>query len=361
MKQHKHSTMNDAYVVFHSLILSLFWISACTSPIISSPEASDSQQSLESTIVSMKQQITTLEKQTTQDAQEINIQTTQLAQQQSLLLTQQAAISPTNAQTSIGDTATLTPTQVTPSVAIKIPSKDDVDIQTKIQTAKILLFEDISGSKTRLPRYVKKALDIAGYSYTDVGSGQGWLKDQLESNTNWDLIIISSEVSGRISGDFFDRLSDYALNGTALILELGDLDAIYDGKSKDFLNRCGIEFEMDLPGSASGSIWFLQPDTTIISKPNELLPKLDYAKRQWLDSGDLVKIKKYGEKVVGDATLLFGTNKNYQDSHGVLTSCMDGRVLIQTFTNHQYDGDSMVKLWENYVYFTLYNHFLYQN
>lgn len=361
MKQHKHSPIRDAYGDFHILFFSLFWISACTSPVISSPEGSNTQQSLESTIVSMKQQITTLQKQTTQDAQEINIQTTQLAQQQYLLHTQQGAPSPTDAQTPGAETTTLLSAHITPSETIKSPSKDDFDIQTKIQTAKILLFEDISGSKTRLPRYVKKALDNAGYSYTDVGSGQGWLKDQLESNTNWDLIIISSEVSGRISGDFFDRLSDFALNKTSLILELGDLDAIYDGKSKDFLNKCGIEFEMDLPGSASGPIWFLQPDATILSQPNELLPKLDYAKRQWIDSGDLVKIKKYGGKVVGDATLLFGTNRNNQDSHGVLTSCMNGRVLIQTFTSHQYDGDSMIKLWENYVYYTLYNHFLYQN
>jgi len=38
----------------------------------------------------------------------------------------------------------------------------------------LLLFDDISGSKIRFPRYVKEALEKGAFSYTDVGNGQGW-------------------------------------------------------------------------------------------------------------------------------------------------------------------------------------------
>jgi hypothetical protein len=43
---------------------------------------------------------------------------------------------------------------------------------------------------------------------------------------------------------------------------------------------------------------------------------------------------------------------------GVLASCFQGRVLIQTFCNHDYHEGDIVPLWQNYIHYTLKNHFL---
>ncbi len=350
-------------------------ISACTIPFLSS--GGDSQQSLESTIAAMNLQATIVAQQSIQDAQ--NLQATMLAQQQNMLSTQQASLSQQGEQTSgsetggtsplvteeTGGTAPLTteePAETTaPLEETEAVQVDDTDLEAKIQAAKILLFEDVSGVTPPKVRMVKEALDSADYSYTDVGSAQGWLKDQLMSDSGWDLIIISSEYGGRISGEFFDYLVDYASKGTAIILEFWDLDAIFQGKSKTLLDECGIEFQVDWTGGAASSLRFLQIDNPIFHEPNELSSSLKYSTRVWKDGGDLVKIKIYGGNVVGDAVLLIGTQPDQKDSHAVLTSCMGGRVLIQTFTTHQYDSEDMTKLWQNYVHYTLKNHFLFSN
>lgn len=326
--------------------------------------------------------------QATQNAQ--NVQATMLAQQQNILTTQQASLSQQPAPTSEAESGGSSPlsteqtggsspltteqpgevTSLTTEEPVESPASPDVteaiqvndtDMDAKIQAANILLFEDVSGVTPPMVRMVKEALDTADYSYTDVGSAQGWLKDQLIGGTDWDLIIISSEYGGRITGEFFDYLIDYASKGTAIILEFWDLDAIYQGKSKTFLDECGIEYDVDWTGGPSGSLRFLQIDNPIFHEPNELSESLKYSTRYWKDGGDLVKIKRYGGNVVGDAVLLIGIEPDKKESHAVLTSCMGGRVLIQTFTTHQYNNEDMIYLWQNYVYYTLKNHFLFNN
>jgi hypothetical protein len=47
-----------------------------------------------------------------------------------------------------------------------------------------------------------------------------------------------------------------------------------------------------------------------------------------------------------------------QTDEGVLASCYSGRVIIQTFSDHDYDQADIVPLWENYIHYTLKNHFL---
>jgi hypothetical protein len=37
---------------------------------------------------------------------------------------------------------------------------------------------------------------------------------------------------------------------------------------------------------------------------------------------------------------------------------MDGRVILQTFSSHDYPTNDMVALWQNYIVYTLTNHFL---
>ncbi len=368
MKPPQNSLKKDAFFIFgykpiYIILIVFIMLPACTFTNKVCQGCSDVQQSLGSTITALKIQATGMAQQATSDSQQIQTQAANLSQQQNLLLTQLVSLPTKSSQPSESGganpktTAQLTITPSPPQSAVPT-QMDDVKLQAKMQAAKILLFEDISGSKTHLPRFVKETLDKVNYSYTDVGSGQGWLKEQLESDVDWDLIIVSSEVGGRISGEFFDYLSNYAAKGTAIILELWGLDEVYQGKSKTFLDDCGIEFEMDWSAVSSSPLWFLQPDNPIFHEPNELDSRLRYFKRLWPDGGDLVKIKKYGGKVVGDATLLIGTQMDITNSHAVLTSCMGGRVLIQTFASHQYHSEDILKLWENYIYYTLKNHFI---
>lgn len=313
MKNERLLLYNDNKITKRLLCLGLIiiiagLISACTLPFLSSEKDDGYQQSLDSTVAALNLQATSMVQQATQEAQ--NIQATMLAEQQSLLATQQAALAQQSDQISESGTGETPPStteepgessslateepaetvpltteepvepQVSPEVTESMPV-DDADLDAKIQAANILLFEDVSGVTPPKVRMVKEALDQANYSYTDVGSAQGWLKDQLMSDTEWDLIIMSSEYGGRITGEFFDYLIDFASKGTAIILEFWDLDAIYQGKSKGLLDECGIEHQVDWTGGAASALRFLQPDNPIFHEPNELGSSLKYSTRVW--------------------------------------------------------------------------------
>ena len=60
----------------------------------------------------------------------------------------------------------------------------------------------------------------------------------------------------------------------------------------------------------------------------------------------------------GDAQLLAGWKAKPDSRGGLITSCMGGRTIIQTFSNHDYHEDQIKDLWENYITYTLTNHFL---
>jgi hypothetical protein len=41
----------------------------------------------------------------------------------------------------------------------------------------------------------------------------------------------------------------------------------------------------------------------------------------------------------------------------LITACIEGRVIIQTFSDHDYHRSDIQALWENYVTYVLTNHF----
>ncbi|HTP02521.1 MAG TPA: hypothetical protein VMJ64_14195 [Anaerolineales bacterium] len=41
----------------------------------------------------------------------------------------------------------------------------------------------------------------------------------------------------------------------------------------------------------------------------------------------------------------------------MLASCYDGRVILQTFSDHDYRQEEIIALWQNYIHYTLKNHF----
>ena len=62
------------------------------------------------------------------------------------------------------------------------------------------------------------------------------------------------------------------------------------------------------------------------------------------DIGDRVQLGSGG-----DAELLVGTHPTYPTSHGTVTVCIDGQLILQTFSSHQLSLESMVAVWENYI------------
>lgn len=70
------------------------------------------------------------------------------------------------------------------------------------------------------------------------------------------------------------------------------------------------------------------------------------------DIGDLI-VKLPG------SLALFGTGLTSRDPnrYGLLTSCNDGKILLQTFSTHDYRLFETTELWANYAHFVLSNHF----
>jgi hypothetical protein len=63
------------------------------------------------------------------------------------------------------------------------------------------------------------------------------------------------------------------------------------------------------------------------------------------DIGDLVRLS-----CAGDAQLILGTKATEKNTHGTVTVCMDGQLIIQSFSSHALTFNAMQPLWENYIY-----------
>jgi hypothetical protein len=274
-------------------------------------------------------------------------QATQLAQQQSL------------PQTVPPPQVTEAPATVPPVQASEAPSS--ADLEAKIKNAKILLFEDMAGQKVFAEylkeyiyptRYVKEALDMGGYTYKDDGSAQGWFKDDLLSTTDWDLIIASSEAHTKIQGEFFEYLLPQINRGAAVIIEMWYGYSISQGKIAPILSKCGVEINADLPNPDTLALWPFIPDHPVFNYPNSGV-SLRNSFRFWgYDYGDLMR--KIGS---GDATLLAGTIATSKSDHATLVSCIQGRLILNTFCSHDYKEQEITRLWENEIYYVLKNKF----
>jgi hypothetical protein len=245
----------------------------------------------------------------------------------------------------------------TPPPVIEIPTPEPVDIETQIQNANILLYEDAGAAG--LKRYVKEALDRGGYSYTDVAGEIGRFRSELTSGVQWDLIIAAAESRSFIEGEFFEYLNDSLNEGGAVIIEVWYLDEILRGKVSSIMDRCGFKLHKDWkdPDKDSRSIFWLQPDHPLLSYPNSDISLVHYGP-YWLtgDVGDLLM------STANSNGVLVGGNVTYQkNSYGLVGVCDDGRLVLQTFSTHDYQSAHVINLWENYIYYTLENHFLYIN
>jgi hypothetical protein len=90
----------------------------------------------------------------------------------------------------------------------------------------------------------------------------------------------------------------------------------------------------------------------ILNEPNSGLSFTDVTSFWWdpngriaYDIGDLME-----NSMTGDARLLVGTQASEKTSHGTLTVCMNGQLILQTFSSHQLTFEAMKPVWENYIY-----------
>jgi hypothetical protein len=222
------------------------------------------------------------------------------------------------------------------------------DFEERMKSAKILVYEDTQG----IGLWIKDALDGLGLKYTHIGDRSGDFMSQLNSSTQWDLIIVGAEAKTKVQGEFWDVIVErVARDDTALIAEVWYLDTLGEGRIKSLLTGCGVRFQRNW--DLAESIYWLQSDHPLFSEPNNTVALIHYSRYWQAQAGDLIKLSPGS-----NATLLAGTFQKQKSDYGVMATCYDGRVILQTFSNHDYRYNEIIPLWQNYIYYTLKNRFL---
>lgn len=265
------------------------------------------------------------------------------ATEMSLQLTRQALDSASQTQ----------PTEAPPPATEAIPPPTEVvptatlDVNQRMKSAKILVYEDTP----YIGMWVKNTLDGMGLKYTHVGDALGAFMENLNSGIQWDLIIVAAEAHEEVSGEFFDVLTRRVTQDqTALIVEMWYLDLISEGRIKSLTTQCGIGLQKSY--NLADSIYWLDSTHPVFNEPNNAIPLIHYGRYWQWQAGDYLRLLPGS-----DATLLAGMYQNRNSDYGVVASCFEGRVIFQTFCNHDYDQADIQLLWENYIYNTLKSRF----
>jgi hypothetical protein len=240
-----------------------------------------------------------------------------------------------------------------PTISVTVPAPEPSE--RLLESARILLFEDMSAS--RQIRIVKEALDDLGYYYLDVGSAKGWFKTQLLSDVKWDLVIAAAEAEREFGGEFFQYLDQQIAKGAGVIVENWDIDAAPTGKAGLLLHRCGLRFKADWYMPELRVFYWTVPDAPVFHAPNQMPSNLGNAAPLWTgDLGDLLEVDPQAASRPDAPLILASTNFDTKTTNGLLASCLNGKVILQTFRTHEYQHDTMLHLWENYIYQTLKAH-----
>ena len=223
------------------------------------------------------------------------------------------------------------------------------DVETLIQSANVLVYENTDARGIGM--WIQDALNGLGVQYTQTGSYSGHFMENLNSGTKYDLIIVGAEDKDKISGEFWDVINARLVRDkAALIAEIWYLDREAYGPISQILSGCGIRYQKDYP--VAESIYWWVPDHPVFNEPNTVVPLIHY-NRYWSNqTGDRIRVGSGGQ-----ATLLAGLSAQPASDGAVLATCYEGRVIIQTFSDHDYDKNEIVPLWQNYIYYTLKNHF----
>jgi len=222
---------------------------------------------------------------------------------------------------------------------------DDVDI---------LLYDDMFGLGQS--PIIENAIDGLGLGSNtkNVGGAMGDFLSNMNSATKWDLIIIAAESRDAISGEYFDVLADQIDRGVSIVIEIWYIDDISQGRIQPVMQRCGISFFRDWWRAVGDNVvdyivYLLDQDDPMFSQPNTmqmLVPSRSYL---WVyDIGDMLELN-----AGSDAVLLGGTQPKQYSNYGTIAECLDGRMVWQTFSTHDYQYQDMINMWQNYIYNTL--------
>jgi predicted flap endonuclease-1-like 5' DNA nuclease len=220
----------------------------------------------------------------------------------------------------------------------------------KIRNAKVLIFEDtsIQGIGQWIEDTVRR-MGIKNYTQTNDFSGD--FMEQLNSPTKWDLILVGAESKTKIQGEFWDAIMERVDKKVAIVAEVWYLDLLGGGRIKAFTSECGVGYASNY--DLAESIYWWDIESPVFTTPNIVDPLIHY-NRYWANQcGDKMRITGGG-----DAQMLAGYRLKPDSRGGFIASCMGGRTIIQTFSNHDYHEDQIKDLWENYITYTLTNHFL---
>ncbi len=245
--------------------------------------------------------------------------------------------------------------------ASEAPTSAPVDMKALIKASNILIYEDIVGDPDLVPVVTNtvNAMGFSGGRIMNAGDGLGRFKEYANSATKWDLMIVAAEERRSFSGEMFEVMYDHINNGGAVVIEVWYLDDVASGKIAPILSKCGVSFARDWwrdnqYDPFNYSIYWLDKYHPLLSTPNTVTAP-SYPYPEWFgDAGDLIKLGSGG-----DAVLVGGLFASRKTDYGVLASCLGGRMVIQTFSTHDYKLDIVQPLWENYITYTLTKHYEY--
>ncbi len=288
--------------------------------------------------------------QATQDA--LNATAMAIGVQQTVIAMQQGTSPETSPLPPTEPTSTTEPPTITPTITQTITTTPQ-DVNSFLQTANVLIYEDVAG--TSLIPDVKIAADSLGLkNYTHVGDDIGKFMQLASGPTNFDLIVVAAETRSIFRGELFDATIDQVNRGASVVIEIWYLDKIINGKAKPLMNQCGVDFYSNWtrgPGYNKDdyALLWIEPSSPIFNKPNVVQP-LYRIRFYWSgDVGDLMQLTP-------DSTahqLAAPVSYSYTRDHGLLYSCLDGRMVLQTFSTHDYADADMQMLWQNYLYNSL--------
>jgi hypothetical protein len=253
-------------------------------------------------------------------------------------------------------TASATPTPVPSDTPTPTPGLED-----KIKGANILVYEDL-GTTNLVPRISQaiELLKLSGGKVVNTHANLPSFVSYLKGPTAWDAVVIAVESRDTLnlsSLGVYNLIQRHVENGGALVVEYWNMNRDSSDLSSFIEDKCAIRSEKDWVRKdgynyADYALYDLNQGVHIFDSPFKInLPMLPNV---------------YWSGVVGDlmskmpkSKALFATGLSSSDStrYGLITSCNDGRLLLQTFSTHDYRLFETTELWANYLHYVLSNHF----
>ena len=115
------------------------------------------------------------------------------------------------------------------------------------------------------------------------------------------------------------------------------------------MNECGVDVQANRirfvgDDRIDYDMYWVEPDKLVLNSPNKVSRlTASLTDPAWEgDVGDLVELQGGST-----AKILASRTMDQAEADGLITSCMDGWVILQTFDIHDYPTYNMSALWEN--------------